>query len=244
MLNVADEQRNVRNRLLRALPAADYERLRPEMKPVKFELGEVLCEAGDPLPYAWFVTRGIASLVSTTADGSAIEVGMVGNEGVVGLPVLLKGESLPYRVNVQLAGDALRVPISILRKEFSCQSALHQLFLRYTFSLIVQFTQSGVCNHFHTIEERLCRWLLILHDHAQSDTVNITQELLSEMLGVRRSGISLVAGALQRAGFISYCRGRITILNREAMEAGSCECYRVVKDEFEDLFADLPQIDL
>ncbi len=237
MLRLPDNQMDVRNRLLRSLPPNDYERLKPHLQAVKLELGEVLCEAGMPLPYAWFVTKGIASLVSTTTDGNTIEVGMVGNEGVVGLPVLLRGESLPYRVNMQLAGEALRVPMSVLREEFSCNSALHKLFLRYTFAVIVQFTQSGVCNHFHTIEERLCRWLLILHDHAQSETVNLTQELIAEMLGVRRSGVTLVASTLQRAGLISYRRGRITILNREAIEGSACECYRIVKDEFEQLFA-------
>jgi len=236
MLKVPEEQINVRNRLLRALPPSDYERLKRHLHPVRLEIGQVLCESWEVLPHAWFVTRGIASLISTTTDGNTIEVGMIGNEGVIGLPVVLRGERLPFQVNIQLEGEALRVPLSVLREEFSQTSALHGLFLRYTFALFVQMSQSGVCNHFHTIEERLCRWLLILHDHAQTDTVQVTQELIADMLGVRRSGVTLVAGTLQRAGLISYRRGKITIVNREAIESTACECYRIVKAEFDQLF--------
>lgn len=231
------EQKDVRNRLLQALPSADYERLKPRLQNVELALGAVLCEPAQPLKWAWFITKGIASLVSTTVNGNAIEIGMVGNEGVVGMPVLLRGEALPYRVNIQLAGSALRLPVSVLRDEFGHNSALNKLFMRYTFAVMVQLAQSGVCNHFHSIEERLSRWLLILHDHASSDTFHITQELLSEMLGVRRAGVTVVAGSLQRKRLIQYSRGKITILNRPAIEVSACECYEVVKSEFEQIFA-------
>lgn len=230
------EQKDLQNRLLKALPAADYERLKPHLQPIELELGTVLCESGQPLKWAWFVTYGIVSLVSTTLSGHAIEVGMVGNEGVVGMPVLLKGEALPYRANIQLAGRALRVPIAVLRDEFGHNSTMNKLLMRYTFAVMVQLAQSGVCNHFHSIKERLCRWLLILHDHAASDTIHITQEVLSEMLGVRRAGVTVVVGRLQREGLIQYCRGRITILNRPGIKMAACECYEVVRDEFEQLF--------
>ena len=230
------EQINVRNRLLREIPITEYARLKPHLQYIKLELGDVLCEAGQPLQWAWFMTEGIASLVSVTLNGNAIEVGMVGNEGVVGMPILLKEGSLPYRVNIQLSGSALRLPMSILHSEFGCTTPLYKLFTRYTFAVMVQFVQSGVCNHFHSIKNRLCRWLLILHDHALQNTFYITQELLSEMLGVRRAGVTVAAGALQSAGLIKYSRGKITILNREGIESLACECYEAVKTEFNQIF--------
>ena len=234
------EQKYVKNRLLRALPVTEYEHLKPHLQAIKLKLGDVLCEAGQPLLWAWFMTEGIASLVSVTLEGNAIEIGMVGNEGVVGMPILLKGGALPYRVNIQLEGSALRLPISILHK-FGCTTPLYKLFMRYTFAVMVQFVQSGVCNHFHNINKRLCRWLLILHDHALQDTFYITQELLSEMLGVRRAGVTVAAGALQSAGLIKYSRGKITVLNRKGIESLACECYGTIKSEFDQIF-DEPQL--
>ncbi|HWQ33915.1 MAG TPA: Crp/Fnr family transcriptional regulator [Blastocatellia bacterium] len=230
------DQRLIGNRLLAALPEESYQRLLPHLQPVPLRLSEILCEAGEPLPWGWFVTRGVASMLSTTPGGNTVEVGMVGNEGLIGLPILLKGNHLPYRVMVQLAGEALRVPMDVLQREFSRCGSLHDLLLRYTCAQVVQFTQSGVCNRFHTIEERLCRWLLILHDQAEHDTISLTQELTASMLGVRRTGVSLVAGRLQSAGLIRYRRGRITILNREGLEASACECYSVIRNEFDQLF--------
>jgi CRP-like cAMP-binding protein len=228
----------VRNRLLRALPAADYARLQPHLQPISLPLSEVLCEAGGTMRHAYFIVRGIASLLSTTTDGATVEIGMVGNEGMVGLPILLRGDdpSLPYRVVIQLEGEALRVRLDVLREEFNRHGALHDLLLRFLHPLILQLTQSGVCNHYHTIEERLCRWLLISHDHAESDTIQLTQEIIAHMLGARRTGVSLVAGTLQTAGLISYRRGKITILNREGLEAAACECYRMVKDGYDQFF--------
>lgn len=237
MLVVPEKQEDVKNLLLKSLPASVYEKLKKYLIPVKLELGEVLCYPGQPLQKVWFITKGVASLISTTSNGNSIEVGMVGNEGVIGLPVLLKGEGLPYRVDVQMAGEALCLPLDILREEFNRYSALHLLLMRYTSSVLLQFAQSSVCNHFHTIEERLCRWLLILHDHAQNETICITQELIAEMLGVRRAGVTLVAGTLQRAGLIQNKRGRITVINRKKIEGCSCECYWIVRNEFKSLFA-------
>jgi CRP-like cAMP-binding protein len=230
-------QRLAGNRLLRELPKESYQRLLPQLQTVPLRLGEILCEAGEPLSYGWFITRGVASLLSTTFGGDTVEVGMIGNEGLVGLPILPKSNHLPYRVLIQLEGEAQRVPMDVLQREFNAHGPLHDLLLRYICALMVQFTQSGVCNHFHTIEERFCRWLLILHDYASSDTVNLTQELAASMLGVRRTGVSLVAGRLQFAGLISYRRGRITILNREGIEASACECYDVVRKKYDQLLA-------
>ena len=225
------------NRLLRALPEQSYERLLPHLQPVSLRLGEILCEAGETSSHGWFITRGAASMLSATFGGDTVEVGIVGNEGLVGLPILLGSSHLPYRVMVQLAGAAYRVPMEVLQRAFSSGAALHDLLLRYTCALIVQFTQSGICNHFHTIEERFCRWLLILREQAGNDTVHLTQELIASMLGVRRTGVSLVASRLQAAGLIRYRRGRITILDPEGLEASACECYGIVRQEYEQLFA-------
>ncbi len=227
----------VNNRLLRSLPAEDYQRLLPHLEPVSLRLSRVLCEPGESLAHAYFVTQGAVCLLASTPSGETIEVGVIGNEGMIGVPVLFGSPDVPCQLRVQVAGTALRIPMPTLKKEFGRGGALHDRILCFTNALIVQFAQSNLCNHYHRIEERLCRWLLILHDYSEADTVQMTQELIAHMLGVRRTGVSLVAGMLQTSGLISYRRGRITILDRARLEACACECYRVVNDAYARLFA-------
>ncbi len=218
------------NSLLSALPREEYERLSPHMELVSLKPGRVLYHAGDAVGHAYFPKGGMLSLLSTTEGGRTIEVAMIGSEGMAGVPIILRCEAAPYQVMVQLAGNALRIRAGVLRAEFDRGGRLQHLLLRYTHALLTQVAQSAACNRFHTVEERLCRWLLVSRDRVQTDTVRLTQEFLADMLGTPRSSVTAVAGALQSAGMIAYHRGRITILDRPAMEAASCECYRLVRE--------------
>jgi CRP-like cAMP-binding protein len=170
------------------------------------------------------------SLLSITEEGRTIEVGMIGNEGMTGVPVILRSGKAPYEVMVQLAGNALRIRGDALREAFNRGGTLQDLLLRYTHSLLIQVAQSAACNRFHTVEERLCRWLLVSRDRVQTDTIQLTQEFISHMLGVPRTSVTMIAGALQKEGLIKYSRGKITLLDRRGLEAASCECYRRVQE--------------
>jgi CRP-like cAMP-binding protein len=181
----------------------------------------------------YFPNSGMVSIVSTTEDGSAVEICMVGNEGLVGIPAILGIDAAPYFSKVQIPGDAIKMKASVLRNEFNKGGSVQYMLLRYIFLLISQFSQSAVCNRFHTVEKRLCRWLLIAHDRVKVDEFKLTLESISQMMGMHRPNLSAVAGALQRAGLISYQRGKLIILDRKGLEATSCECYKVVKDKFD-----------
>lgn len=223
------------NRLLAALPADEYERLRPDLRPVSFTLGEVVYEFGGQLDYVFFPTTSIISLLYTMENGSSAEMGLTGNDGVVGIALFMGGGTMPNRAVVQSAGGALRLKAKILQDEFARGGKFQQLLLRYTQALITQISQTAVCNRLHSVEQQLCRWLLLSHDRVQADELIMTQELIADMLGVRREGVTVAAGHLQDIGAISYVRGRIQILNRRKLEETVCECYRVVKDEFDRL---------
>lgn len=218
------------NGLLSALPRAEYERLAPHLEMVRLTPGKILYNAGETVRHAYFLKGGMVSLLSTTEDGRTIEVGMIGSEGMAGVPLILRSSAAPYQVMVQLAGNALRVRGEALREEFDRGGKLQDLLLRYTHSLLIQVAQSAACNSFHTVEQRLCRWLLVGRDRVQADTLQLTQEFLSHMLGVQRTSVTLIAGALQQEGLIRHSRGRITILDRRGLEAASCECYRRVRE--------------
>lgn len=218
------------NGLLSALPREEYERLAPHLELIRLTPGKILYSAGDIVRHAYFLKGGMASLLSTTEDGRTIEVGMIGSEGMTGVPIILRSSVAPYQVMVQLAGNALRIGGGALREEFNRGGKLQDLLLRYTHSLLIQVAQSAACNRFHTVEERLCRWLLVSRDRVQTDTLQLTQEFLSQMLGVPRTSVTMIAGALQKEGLIRYSRGRITILDRKGLEAASCECYRRVRE--------------
>jgi CRP-like cAMP-binding protein len=225
------------NHLLAALPPEEYARLAPSLEVVRLPAGRVLCEVGGSIRYLYFLKGGMASLLSITEDGHSMEVGMIGNEGVVGLPAVLGIDSAPYRVVVQLSGNALRIRADVLRAEFRRGGRLHGLLLRYMHTLLTQISQSAACNRYHTMQARLCRWLLISRDRAHTDTLLLTQEFLSQMIGAPRTRVTLVAGSLQRAGLISYSRGKITIVDRRGLEARSCECYRIVTQQMSHFLA-------
>lgn len=225
------------NRILSRLPRADYERLRAHLEPVRLPRGRALFEAGDTVPYVYFLMAGMASLIAVTADDETVQVAMVGAEGVVGVAALLGINVMPYRVVLQLPATALRVDAVSLGAEFRRGGRLHDLLLRYLHTLITQVTQSAVCNRHHTIEERLCRWLLISRDRARSDLLALTQESLAHMLGVQRTGVTAAAAALQQDGLIAYRHGKIRLLDRRGLEARSCECYRVISQEIEQYLA-------
>jgi CRP-like cAMP-binding protein len=200
---------------------------------VSLSAGDILFEAGDRIGEFYFLDSGMASLLSTTEEGSTIEVGMVGHEGFVGSALVMKTNRMPYRSMMQIAGQATRIKAQPVLDEFDKNLDFRNLVLRYLHLVLTQVSQSAVCNRFHTLEERLCRWLMISREIIDSDEIPLTQELLSQMLGVARTGVTMTAGALQQSGVIRYRRGRITILNREALADGACECYRFVKQEFD-----------
>jgi CRP-like cAMP-binding protein len=224
------------NFLLRSLPPAERKLLLPHLEPVTFLLGKVVYEPGERIGYCYFPTSSVVSLLYTMRDGSTAEMGLVGNDGVTGVAVILGGESTCSRAVVAVAGDALRFPAYRLQQEFTHPGRLQHLLLRYTQALITQVSQTAVCNRLHSVEQRLCRWLLLCHDRKNRSDLLMTQELIANMLGGRRESVTVAAGHLQDAGLIHYCRGRISILDRNGLESNVCECYRIVEDEVDRLF--------
>src|SRR6267378_8407706 len=213
------------NRLLAALPPEPYERLAPHLEPVSFALGDVIYESSAHMDYVYFPTSSHISLLYTMLDGSTAEMGLVGNEGVVGISLFMGGETTPNRAMVQGGGGAFRMKAKAMLDEFKRGAEFQHLLLRYTQALITQISQTAVCNRLHSVEQRLCRWLLMTHDRTHSDELQMTQEFISHMLGVRREGVTHAAQNLQEKGLISYVRGHIMILDRAGLEAHACECY-------------------
>jgi CRP-like cAMP-binding protein len=238
-LAVSARQSPRQNHLLASLPGADYERLLPHLEQVSLELGRALYESDSQQGYVYFPTTSIVSLLYVMQDGSSAEIAVVGNEGVVGIALFMGGESTPSRAVVQSAGYSYRLRASVLKTEFGQGGDLQRLLLRYTQALITQMAQTAVCNRHHGVEQQLCRWLLLSLDRLPSNELTMTQELIANMLGVRREGVTEAAGNLQATGLIHYSRGKITVLNRPKLEARVCECYAVVKREYGRL---LPQI--
>ena len=225
------------NQLLAALPAADYERLLPHLEQTPLELGWALYESGGEQGHVYFPTTSIVSLLCIMQDGSSAEIAVVGNEGLVGIALFMGGESTTGRAVVQSAGYGYRLRASVLKTEFGQGGALQHLLLRYTQALITQMAQTAVCNRRHSVEQQLCRWLLLSLDRLSSIELTMTQELIANMLGVRREGVTEAAGHLQAAGLIHYSRGKITVLDRPKLEARVCECYAVVKRESDRLLS-------
>ena len=223
------------NWLLDALPSEEHERLNPDLEPVSFALGDVIYESSAHMDYVYFPTSSHISLLYTMLNGSTAEMGLVGNEGVVGIALFMGGETTPNRAMVQGSGDAFRMKSRPMLDEFKRGGEFQHLLLRYTQALITQISQTAVCNRLHSVEQRLCRWLLMTHDRTHSDELQMTQEFISNMLGVRREGVTHAAHNLQDQGLISYVRGRIRILDRKGLEAQVCECYGVVKEEHDRL---------
>jgi CRP-like cAMP-binding protein len=223
------------NHLLAALPAADWERLQSRLELTPMPLGHVLYESGSELRHVYFPTTSIVSLLYVMEDGSSAEIAVVGNEGIIGVALFMGGETTSSRAIVQSAGHAYRLAGRHLKEEFLRAGPLQRLLLRYTQALITQMSQTAVCNRHHSVEQQLCRWLLLSLDRLDSNQLSMTQELIANMLGVRREGVTESAGRLQKLGLISYNRGLITVLDRAALEAQACECYAVVKKEFDRL---------
>ncbi len=225
------------NHLLAALPAADYEYLLPHLEQVPLELGWALYESGSQQGYVYFPTTSIVSLLYVMQDGASAEIAVVGNEGMVGIALLMGGESTPSRAVVQSAGSAYRLNGSFLKGEFERGGPLRYLLLRYTQALFTQMAQTAVCNRHHALDQQLCRWLLLSLDRLPSNELTMTQKLIANMLGVRREGVTEAAGKLQAEGLIHYSRGKITVLDRPKLEARVCECYAVVKRESDRLLS-------
>jgi CRP-like cAMP-binding protein len=227
------------NRLLAALPAASLQKLLPSLERVALPLGMVVYESGGTQGYVYFPTSSIVSLLYVLADGASAEIAITGNEGLVGIALFMGGETTPSRAVVQSAGHGYRLRAAVLKQAFEDGGELQHLLLRYTQALITQMTQTAVCNRHHAVDQQLCRWLLLSLDRLSGNELVMTQELIANMLGVRREGVTEAAGKLQDQGLIRYSRGRITVLDRPQLEARVCECYAVVKKEYDRL---LPEI--
>ena len=223
------------NRLLAMLPDLERERLLPHLERVELPLGKVLYESGSRLSHVYFPTMSIVSLLSLTQDGASAEIAVVGSEGVVGIALFMGGGSTTSRAIVQSGGEAFRLRPNVVMDEFNRGGAVMQVLLRYTQALITQTAQTAVCNRHHSLDQQLCRWMLLSLDRLQSNEIIMTQELIANMLGVRREGVTGAAGKLQKAGLISYKRGKINILDRRGLEKRTCECYSVVKNEYDRL---------
>jgi CRP-like cAMP-binding protein len=223
------------NKLLAALPDSDLERIAPNLKPVQLQLGEVVYESGGTIGYVYFPTSAIVSLLYVLADGASAEIAVVGNDGIVGIALFMGGDTTPSRAVVQSGGWAFRMGAQQLKQEFARGGDVQHVLLRYTQALLTQMAQTAVCNRHHSIDQQLCRWLLLTLDRLPSTDISMTQELIANMLGVRREGVTEAAGKLQRAGLIDYRRGHITVLDRARLESRCCECYAVVKHESDRL---------
>jgi CRP-like cAMP-binding protein len=231
------------NHLLAAMPAAEFNRLLPHLELVPMPIGEVLYESGGRLNHVYFPTTSIVSLLYVLENGASAEIAIVGNEGILGISIFMGGETTPSRAVVQSAGFGYRLKAQLLKREFNRAGPVLRLLLRYTQTLITQMSQTAVCNRHHTVEQQLCRWLLLSLDRLPSDSLNMTQDLIANMLGVRREGVTEAAGNLQRMGLIKYSRGHIKVLDRVGLERAVCECYSVVKLEFDRLMSALPKAD-
>ena len=227
------------NHLLAALPTAEYERIAAHLEPVPLRLGEMLYEPGGQLQHAYFLTTAIVSLHYVTESGASAETAGVGNEGVVGISLFMGGDTTPSSAVVQTAGHAYRLEGRLLKQEFMRAGLMQPLLLRYTQALIAQMTQTAACNRHHSVEQQLCRWMLLTLDRLSSRELIMTQELVASMLGVRREGITEIAGKMQKAGIIRYRRGHITVLDRSGLETRACECYAVVRKEMNRLLSDV-----
>jgi len=226
------------NRLLGLLPPGDYARLRPHLERIPLAYRQSLYRANKPIGFVYFIETGVGSLVNTMANGEAAEVGTIGNEGVVGLPLVLGDDRAPTSVYIQVPGAGLRMKATLFNKELARSASMRTVMLHYAHAFFNQVAQSAACNQFHSLEQRCCRWLLMTHDRMQSDEFLLTQEFLAMMLGVQRTGVTAAAGALQRAGLIRYRRGNVTIIDRRGLLDRACECYGISKKEFDRLLGD------
>lgn len=220
------------NRIIASLPVDEYLRVAKDLGSIDLVQGKVLYDFGAEIQDVFFPTRGMVSLLSISEGGSLVEVAMVGNEGMLGAPIALGFKTSPHQVIVQVQGAALRIKAVVLRSEFERNGVLQHLLLRHVGALLAEISQSVVCNRFHMVEQRLCRWLLVTSDRVRSNSFSLTQEFLSYMLGSRREGVTVAMGDLKRLGLIHHARGQITIVDRDGLERASCECYHIVRDAY------------
>jgi CRP-like cAMP-binding protein len=232
----ADSRLSIGNRLLTSLPEAELDLLWPRLERVDLKVGTFLAEPGDDIRYCYFPNRGMISLLSVTESGNTIEVGYVGREGMAGIGVTLGGTEMLYQLLVQAETDAYIVEASTVRELFCRSGTFNKLLLRYVYALLKQMSQTCVCNHFHSIEARLCRWMTVMCERSGQRHLTLTQEFLAHMLGVQRTSIGLIANSLQHAGVIRYRRGRVEVLDFDRLKALACECYRIVNEEYDDLY--------
>jgi CRP-like cAMP-binding protein len=225
----------LKNFLLAALSEVDFERVRPKLETVSFKLGEVLYESGEKMDYVYFPTTAIISLLYIMENGATAEIGVVGNDGIVGVSLFMGGETTTSRAIIQSGGGAVRMKVKDLKAEFALGGRFQELLLRYTQALMTQISQTAVCNRLHSIEQQLCRWLLLSHDRLDSDKLVMTHDLISNMLGVRREGITLAAQKLASKKLIVNNRGTMTVIDRQGLESAVCECYKVVNEEYNRL---------
>lgn len=224
-----------KNHLLAALPKAEFARLEPHLEYVSLPLGESIYESGDKMTHVYFPTTAIISLLYLMENGATAEIGIVGNDGLLGIQLFMGGETTTNRAIIQSSGDAVGMKAKDLKEEFNKGGVFQELLLRYTQALMTQISQTAVCNRLHSVEQQLCRWLLLSHDRLNSDKLVMTHDLISNMLGVRREGVTLAAQKLARRKLISNKRGTITVIDRQGLEAAVCECYAVVNDEYNRL---------
>jgi CRP-like cAMP-binding protein len=224
-----------KNHLLASLPPDEFDRVLAHLSPVVLPLGKVLYESGDKLDFVYFPTTAIVSLLYIMENGATAEIGVVGNDGILGIALFMGGDTTPNRAIIQSAGEGFKMSASDLKAEFTLGGSFHNLLLRYTQALITQISQTAVCNRLHSVEQQLCRWLLLSHDRLNSDKLVMTHDLISNMLGVRREGVTLAAQKLAARGLIKNVRGTITVLDRAGLEAAVCECYSVVNEEYNRL---------
>jgi len=236
-IRALEMQAQPKNRILGSLSAEELARLHSSMQRTTLTLGQVLCEPGERPDHVYFPTSAVASSLYTMQDGAIAEIALVGNDGVVGMALILGGQTAPHREVVQIGGEAVKIPRKVIHKEFARGGLFQHALLLYTQALIMQISQTAVCNRLHTIEKRLCRWLLLCHDRVNCSEILMTQEYIANMLGSRREGVTVAAGHLQNAGVIRYSRGHIKIIDREGLEAAACECYRIVEDKLDRLGA-------
>lgn len=228
-------QAPIENRLLLPLSAEERGRLHPNLQRSTLTLGQVLYEPGERPDHVYFPTGAVVSCLYTMQDGAIAEFALVGNDGIVGIALVLGGDTVPHRAVVQISGEALKIPAKVVQREFARGGLLQRSLLLYTQALITQISQTAVCSRLHPIEKRLCRWLLMCHDRVNCSEIHITQEFIAHMLGSRREGVTLAARHLQGLGLIQYSRGHIKIIDRKGLEANACECYRTIHDELDRL---------
>ncbi|MET7013982.1 Crp/Fnr family transcriptional regulator [Uliginosibacterium flavum] len=226
------------NRILASLPAKDFERLQPELELVQLPLSWTMCESGDHVNYLHFPTSGIVSLIYSLEDGSTSETALVGNEGLIGISIFMGGESMPNSTEVQSAGYAYRISRKVMKNEFRLGGQLQHVVLLFTQALFAQTSQIAVCNQHHSLDQKMCRWMLMMLDRSHGDELMVTQEMIGNLLGVRRESVTQVLGQLQKDQLIERGRGRITVINRRKIEDRVCECYSVVREEYERLLPD------